>query len=178
MVNRIDSMERPSIDSTQLSHVIYVVRIIIEVHILKVSIGPYKDTGKRREEVTIHSYDTWNMDHTLAMIALPMLKQLKETKHGVPYVDQEDMPEHLQYKARQYDGRAIKDMFNGWNDFDHEFDRMVEVWDWIMDEMIWAMDQIASQDRVNLDVWYSKEYNKRLDNGLRLFGKYYRALWD
>lgn len=145
---------------------------------MKVYIGPYKDEDGRKEQVHIHDYDTWSMDHTLALIALPMLKQLKESKHGAPYVDYEDMPPHLQYKARQYDGRAIKDMFNGWDDFDHEFDHQVKVWDWIMDEMIWVMDQLVNEDEVDPDVWYSKEFNDRMHNGLRLFGKYYRSLWD
>jgi len=45
--------------------------------IMKVCIGPYKEEGVRKENVHIHDYDTWNMDHTLALIALPMLKQLK-----------------------------------------------------------------------------------------------------
>lgn len=145
---------------------------------MKVTIGPYKDKGKRKEEVTIHNYDTWSMDHTLALIALPMLKQLKEIKHGVPRVDYEDMPEHLQYNERQYDNRAVGDLFNKWDDFDHEFDHQVKVWDWIMDEMIWAMEQIVNESEVDPDVWYSKEFNDRMHNGLRLFGKYYRSLWD
>jgi hypothetical protein len=145
---------------------------------VKVTIGPYKDKGKRKEEVTIHNYDTWSMDHTLALIALPMLKQLKEIKHGVPRVDYEDMPEHLQYNERQYDNRAVGDLFNKWDDFDHEFDHQVKVWDWIMDEMIWAMEQIVNESEVDPDVWYSKEFNDRMHNGLRLFGKYYRSLWD
>ena len=48
---------------------------------MKVYIGPYKeDDSPRKESIHIHDYDTWNMDHTLALIALPMLKQLKETE--------------------------------------------------------------------------------------------------
>ena len=35
------------------------------------------------------------MDHTLANIILPMLKQLQATKHGSPMVDIEDVPEEL-----------------------------------------------------------------------------------
>lgn len=145
---------------------------------MKVTIGPYKDEGIRKESIVIHDYDTWSMDHTLALIALPMLKQLKETKHGAPYVDYEDMPEHLQYNARQYDSRAVGDLFNNWDDFDDEFDRMVEVWDWIMDEMIWAMDNLTNEDEIDPDVWYSREFNDRMSNALKLFGKYYRSLWD
>lgn len=145
---------------------------------MKVCIGPYKDEGVRKEQVHIHDYDTWSMDHTLALIALPMLKQLKETKHGVPRIDYEDMPEHLQYIERQYDNRAVGDLFNKWDDFDHEFDRMVEVWDWIMDEMIWAMDQLVHESDVDPEVWYSKPFNDRIQHALKLFGKYYRSLWD
>ena len=45
--------------------------------------------------VKIDRYDTWSMDHTLADIILPMLKQLRDTKHGSPMVDVEDVPEEL-----------------------------------------------------------------------------------
>jgi len=142
---------------------------------LKVSIGPYKDKGKRREEVTIHSYDTWSMDHTLALIALPMLKQLKETKHGVPYMDYEDMPEHLQYIRREYDPRAVGDLFNGTGYNDDEFKRQMECWDWILNEMIWSMEQVIDDDIEHIA---DTEYHDRVSNGLKLFGKYYRSLWD
>ena len=143
---------------------------------MKVYIGPYKeDDSPRKESIHLHDYDTWNMDHTLALIALPMLKQLKETKHGVPYMDYEDMPEHLQYIPRQYDQRAIGDLFNKWDDFDHEFERQVDVWDWMMDEMIWSMEQVL-EDSIEHEL--DTEHHDRVYNGLKLFGKYYRSLWD
>ena len=100
---------------------------------MKVTIGPYKDeTGERREEVVIHDYDTWNMDHTLALIILPMLKQLKERKHGAPYVEMPDRPEHLQcYKEPE----------------DYDTDKFhFEAWDWVMDEMIWAFQHKVDDD--------------------------------
>lgn len=143
---------------------------------MKVSIGPYKDKGKRKEEVTIHDYDTWSMDHTLALIALPMLKQLKESKHGVPYMDYEDMPEHLQYIEKQYS--QTYELFPEDDMWDPEFERQQQVWEWMLDEMIWAMDQLANEDEVDPDVWYSRPFNDRMSNALRLFGKYYRSLWD
>ena len=49
--------------------------------------------------VRIDNYDVWNMDVTLAQIILPMLKRLKEVKHGAPKVDNEDVPEHLRATA-------------------------------------------------------------------------------
>jgi hypothetical protein len=59
-----------------------------------------------------------------------------------------------------------------------EFDRQVKVWDWIMDEMIWAMDQLANEGNIDPEIWYSKEFNDRISNALKLFGKYFRSLWD
>ena len=41
------------------------------------------DHKKKREVyIKLHRYDTWNMDHTLALIIYPMLKQLKEQSKG------------------------------------------------------------------------------------------------
>ena len=34
--------------------------------------------------VKIDRWDTWSMDHTLADIILPMLRQLKKSAHGAP----------------------------------------------------------------------------------------------
>ena len=48
---------------------------------------------KRTEIVKIHSYDTWSMDHTLSLIIHPMLVQLKNTNHGTPYTDDDDVPD-------------------------------------------------------------------------------------
>ena len=46
---------------------------------------------KRKQKIHIDYWDTWNMNDTLALIILPMLKQLKETKHGSGQVDLEDV---------------------------------------------------------------------------------------
>ena len=54
--------------------------------------------SKQQRKIKIHidDYDTWSMDHTLALIILPMLKQLKATKHGSCFVNDEDVPIHMQ----------------------------------------------------------------------------------
>ena len=41
----------------------------------------------RTEWVHIDNYDVWGMDHTLALIILPMLQTLKAQKHGTGWVD-------------------------------------------------------------------------------------------
>ena len=157
---------------------------------------------ERKIKVRIDRYDTWSMDHSLALIILPMLKQIKETKHGSPYVDNEDVPTHMRHTLRKGD-----------DDYETE-DRWIHYkWDWILNEMIWAFethlneaweDQFRNGDpdidwdlvsgvegeesalykmkQKNPDYWVDyvkiKEYNARIDNGFRLFGKYYRNLWD
>ena len=147
-------------------------------------------TPKRKEKIHIDSYDTWSMDYTLAPIVLPMLKQLKETKHGAPNVDMKDVPKELSATKKQLDAYGK----NGDVDPKH-FDR----WDWIMDEMIWAFEQKCRDDWTkdyygpwveNTDgktfgghfEWTDDEgrkaHQERMSNGFRLFGKYYENLWD
>ena len=147
---------------------------------------------KRKIKVHIDKYDTWGMDHTLAYIIHPMLIQLRDTKHGSGYVDEEDLPAHM-----QHDGE-------NWVHYK---------WDWVLNEMIWAFEQKLDEDwenkfqhgepnyewklisgnedddaalwtmnQTNPDYWVDydgmKVYNDRIQNGFRLFGKYYQNLWD
>jgi hypothetical protein len=156
---------------------------------------------KRKIYVRIDRYDTWNMDDTLSHIILPMLKQLKETKHGAPYVEDEDVPEHLRSTA----ARELTEEEKNWHAPDEfHFKR----WDWVLDEMIFAFenklddsweDQFSSgeshmlfkkldngmsemvrgpNDTKKYDWEGRKAYAKRISNGFRLFGKYYEGLWD
>lgn len=130
----------------------------------------------RNISIRIDEYDTWGMDYTLSLIVLPMLQQLKSNKHGSPHVDDEDVPEHLR-------STAAPPKKEEWDIDDLHHDR----WDWVMDEMIWAHEQVIDEDEgyslcrkedqsIDWDKYH--EYQKRIDNGLRLFGKYYRGLWD
>ncbi len=131
---------------------------------MKVSIGRYpKDSNKEQKiSVKIDPWDTWSMDVTLAHIILPMLKQLKETKQGAPYVDDEDVPEHLRKSA-------APPTENEWDTDDNHFKR----WDYVLDEMIFAFESKQNC------TWVEKYVNQvRIINGLRLFGKYYESLWD
>jgi hypothetical protein len=147
--------------------------------------------------IRIDRYDTWSMDHTLSDIILPMLRQLQETKHGAPFVDDEDVPEHLR-------STAAEPKENEWDTDSNHFLR----WDWALDEMIWAFEQKVSddaesqffdhsayeKDKVPVRDWLADMENrvnktrydqagheawlKRKANGFRLFGKYFEALWD
>ena len=123
---------------------------------------------KRKVEVRIDNYDTWSMDHTLSYIILPMLKQLKKTTHGAPYVEDKDVPKELR-------STSAPPKENSWDVDANHFKR----WDWVLDQMIWSFEQKITDHDLILDnpVEYKKHY-KRLQNGFKLFGKYYQNLWD
>lgn len=174
------------------------------------TINKILDNRVQKVKVKIDSYDTWGMYSTLGHIILPMLIQLKATKHGAPNIDIEDVPEHLRPTVEEQ--AAYKE--NG--DTDEKF---FERWDWVLDEMIWAMNEIVNEedgeaqffsgeydmrfipidenrnecseeeadafqvvkgpnDTREIDMDGLRAYNARIDNGCRLFGKYFRNLWD
>lgn len=130
------------------------------------------DRRTTKVKVKIDPWDTWSMDTTLSYIILPMLKQLKETKHGAPYVDPKDVPVELQGKKLTKKQKA-----NG--DVD---DKHFERWDWVLDQMIYSFECKYN----DMDPWEGGEISKeeiqknwdRISNGFRLFGKYYESLWD
>ena len=130
---------------------------------------------KQKIRVRIDNYDTWSMDHTLAPIILPMLVQLKATKHGAPMVDMEDVPKEL---------RATKAQQNKYAKGGDVDPKHFERWDWIMNEMIYAFDCKANKDDVYMRFDVKKKLagmkteQDRITNGFRLFGKYYENLWD
>ena len=173
---------------------------------MKIKIGGYPDyqywldrlfgwNPKQKISVRIDDHDTWSMDYTLAHIILPMLVQLKATKHSSPMVDMADVPKELRMSKKQLTA------YSKTGDTDDNFFKR---WDWILDEMIWAFNQKCrddwegdyyeyremgpeeSKDPNSLFglklVWEDKEgraaHQKRMTNGFKLFGKYYENLWD
>lgn len=184
---------------------------------MKVNIGPYPThrwyhnylykwfgySPQQKVSVRIDRWDTWSMDATLAEIILPMLIQLKETKHGIPFTYREDAPADPQYDDIEEDNG-----FSGAR------------WGYIIDEMIFAFsakntdweDQFYSGEMDHIDVPVDKDgdrvtgendpdffgyrwdegpnhtfsvdregmqaFHDRMQNGFRLFGRYYSALWD
>lgn len=162
---------------------------------------------ERKVDVRIDGYDVWSADHTLALIIAPVLRKLRDEKHGYPQVECEDVPEDLRWIADE--GSMEK--------YGPEVDaKRVARWEWVLGEMIWAFEQHAAEDdedqfyhnRDQLEMkiekiegkkyselkfndqrdptmpkyWVDREaikaHNERKDNGRRLFAKYYRCLWD
>lgn len=154
------------------------------------------DSKKQRTiKVHIDPWDTWNMDHTLALIILPMLKQLSQQKMGSPGVDDEDVPEELRRTA-------APPTENEWDTDDNWHKR----WDWVVEEMIFAFEhcvdeswedqfiqntgnmktkklengsnELIFENTPQVDFDKREQYHQRIQRGLCLFGKYYRHLWS
>jgi hypothetical protein len=157
----------------------------------------FSSKQKRTVKIKLDPWDTWNMDGTLSLIILPMLIQLKEIKHGAPFVDDSDVPWYL--------GSTIIPKKEEWDTDDNHFKR----WDWVLDELIWTFKQLQpeydweqSYHHGKIDFgwepikngfyemfkgpkdtsWWDKDgymkHQEKITNGLRLFGKYYQNLWD
>lgn len=154
---------------------------------------------ERKERVKVHYYDHWDAAATIAVIAAPVLKQLKE--RGISYTDQIDM-EDLPEPLREANTASLS-----------AEELPLARWHWLLDEIIWALENYVDDeaedqfysgnpgtfnfvpvedrpevskleiiddpedpfviDREGLTAFYD-----RVRNGLRLFGKYYMNLWD
>jgi hypothetical protein len=145
-----------------------------------IDLGTYKRYGrnktnaigkrKRKIKVKVDKWDSWNAQHTLALIILPVLKQLKATQHGATNTDDEDVP--LELKST-----SCAPVENTWDIDENWFKR----WDWILDQMIFSFDTLVNEDdeaTLKLSTEDMLEREKRINTGLSLFGKYYRGLWD
>ena len=178
---------------------------------MNVKIGPFrKNKISRKIKVEIETFDTWSLDHTLALIIYPALLQLKATKHGVP-------AEFAEVGGEPYTDQISFDFYS---DTCHGlWEEGTKRWDVILDKMIWSFQQLVSDEYQSLyhhgeakfnlvktdktfpnpisgkiektfkmvdvnpeDHWYDyvghQLHEERIEEGLQLFGKYYRSLWD
>lgn len=150
--------------------------------------------SKKNRRVVIHidHYDTWSTDETLAHIIHPLLVELKKYKNGSPLVDDSDVPDNLK-SINSIAGEQEWDL-----DSNHH-----NRWDWVLDEMIWTFDRHRSdqwEDQFNsgvmdyfiddkgyiqngpnhtfeVDTVGLQKHRERMNNGRRLFAKYYESLW-
>lgn len=158
---------------------------------------------KRKIKIHVDGYDAWNADNTLGMVILPVLKRLKKDSQGSPHVELEDVPENLRINTNyefsmngfliEYTEEEKTEMWN----------LHAKRWEYVLDEIIWAFEQINDEnweeqyikqqgeidwtDKSGLMKWTTphivdwdgrQKHQDRINNGLRLFGKYYQGLWN
>ena len=154
--------------------------------------------------VKIDKWDTWNMDSSLSQIILPMLKQLQATKHGAPGVDDEDVPEGLNLRSTEAPAKENEwDTDENWHKrWDWVLEEMIWTFtqltsDWESQYHTGEVDRVSNpcawdengkptmyswdkgpNDTSEFDMEGYKKHNDRISEGLILFGKYYRGLWD
>lgn len=150
--------------------------------------------------VKVDYWDAWDFSTTLAPIVLPMLKTLKENKHGYGFIECEDAPEYLTPpKSLQDETLTCYDYLAQYR------------YEWLIDELIWTFEQLlpsadweslyrTGESELDLNIreedkgkeftelrWKKvaeidwdgrKAHEERIQNGLELFGKYFRTLWD
>lgn len=157
--------------------------------------------------VKVDYWDTWNMDDSLAQIILPLLRQLHNKNHGAPFVDDEDVPDELKStsappKKNEWD--TDQNHFKRWH---WVLEEMIFAYKSKLDESWKEAFQSGSFDKISVPIdhagnevpkkqaklfrWedgpnhtYKCDYEgmhaveARIQNGFRLFGRYYQNLWD
>ena len=99
-------------------------------------------------KVSVGRQDTWNVNHTLACIIVPVLKKYKALAKGVPCVFTEDLD--------------VKD-----------FDKGEAAWNAALDCMINAFSLIAAEKHED-----DYEERAEVKKGLALFAEHFNNLWD
>lgn len=151
----------------------------------------------QRVKVKIHDYDIWSMDNTLAHIILPMLHKIVDSKQGVPFVDDQDVPQEITItSAGPHEPHTVDEHQEArWNyvlsEMIFSFDSLVgsgKEWedqfftgvsDWVLDKSVdgWNTLEHGPNHTQVIDLDGIKVYQERIQNGFRLFGKYYQNLW-
>lgn len=147
------------------------------------------EEGDQKVKVKIDHYDIWNVDKTLSYIIVPLLKDFRENLCGIPRIDFDDAPAYLQPDE---DEKKLLQEHGEVSDY------CEKRWKYILDEMIYAFESDLINDE---DAYWIEEpsfsvedgtvkkvsgefdkegyqwHQERVQNGRRLFAKYYNALW-
>jgi len=151
---------------------------------------------KRSVKIRVDPYDCYSADQTLAMIIVPVLEKLQTMKHGSPNVDDEDVPISL----RRDNATPLTEEQKATG---HTDDLWEARWEYVLNEIIWAFRQHANPDweeqfytgetdikivdnqfvtgpnhTFDVDIEKRDEQLDRMENGRRLFAKYYESFWD
>jgi len=154
-------------------------------------------TNRRYTYIKIDDYDIWSLDHTLSMIILESLRKFKQS-----YIDSEvkGIPGPF-LTDPEYENQMCFDFYQS------AYNEQSDIDNWIrtLDKMIYSFDSIVNDgkskffdhsectdlhenmsgdeftdsinkikvDKIGLEIHYQK-----VDEGLLLFSKYFKNLWD
>jgi hypothetical protein len=104
----------------------------------------------------------WSLDHHLAKLILPRLKLFRQQPHGCPA------------------GSSAGSSDICFHPTDAEGDPDLAAWDEKLDKMVYAFEYIASGKSWEYEMTLEQEAaeDRKVAEGLELFGKYFRGLWN
>lgn len=100
--------------------------------------------------------ECWNLDVSIAALILPRLIHFRDSYSGVPSM-------FIKYDKQ---GNVINEK--------EAYDKWIEV----LNKMIDAFYLVAAAVNFSCEVEELKAISERIDEGLKLFAKYYLSLWD
>lgn len=177
-----------------------VYKIFEKLEKLALPINRWSYNRERKVKIRIDSYDVWNADHTLALVIHPVLVKLKQVQHGSGFVDLDDVPEHLRptEEAGPSNGYTDNTIHARWawvldemiwtfeqlskdDKGENQFSHNVEQLELNLEEdnsVSFNYQKNPAKPKYWVDTEAKKLHNDRIENGLRLFAKYYLNLWD
>lgn len=114
---------------------------------------------KRVEIVKIDEYDTWSCDSTLSKIIVPLLKKFIEDPTSVP-MDMYPLVDDSGNPAEEYEGQALQN----WKD--------------TVGKMIWSFEKVIEGPDYSKSIEEIRAEDVKVQEGIDLFAKYFRNLWD
>ena len=159
------------------------------------------DQRSRTVKVKIDKFDAWNAFETLSLIILPLLQEVKKDKHGSPNTDDSDVPEGL--GLRSTEAPPVKDQWDTDDNWHKRWEWVLDEMIWTFEQLQPGYDWESQYESGEHDIQFVPckdkpslsemvrgpndtykadyiaiaEHRKRIDNGLRLFGKYFQCLW-
>jgi len=104
---------------------------------MKAQIGKYLKNGRKKINVHIDEYDSWNAAHTMSYIILPILLQLRDTSKSIP-------AEFADTKSEDYTGQLTFDFYK--ENENEVFEKCIANWNETLDKMIWSFQQLVHDD--------------------------------
>lgn len=149
---------------------------------------------KEKTKIRIDDWDTWSADYTLAQIIYPLLVRFKELNIGYPtpgdVIDREDVNynngnscvdeecwdlilDELIWTFKQLQDEDSDNQFY-FGEVDFQFKPLNEKDN--NGKTLYALER-GPNDTFQVDEEGLRQHYDRIQNGLRLFGKYYQHLW-
>jgi hypothetical protein len=104
---------------------------------MKVKIGKYQNNDRKKVDIHIDKYDSWNASHTMAYVILPILLQLRDTANSIPASFGDNGMEGI-------DGQMTFVFYQ--TSHNEAFDQCVKNWEEVLNKMIWSFQQLVHDD--------------------------------